>query len=158
MRLSRLPRGIEWLTTHKRKFLKELELTEGRCTGINKIINAMAKNGSPAPEFEFDHDHSYFMVRLPVHLLARPPCLETRTDQVTAQVAALIRVVEGEMKRTEIQAALGLTHSPHFRQAYLQPSLAAGLLEMTLADKPNSRLQKYRLTQRGRIWRIKNPP
>jgi hypothetical protein len=85
------------------------------------------------------------MVRLPVHLLARPPSLETRTDQVTA----LIRVVEGEMKRTEIQAALGLTHSPHFRQAYLQPSLAAGLLEMTLADKPNSRLQKYRLTQKG---------
>jgi ATP-dependent DNA helicase RecG len=27
----------------------------------------MKKNGSPSPEFEFDEDHSYFLVRLPVH-------------------------------------------------------------------------------------------
>jgi ATP-dependent DNA helicase RecG len=44
-----------------------LEFTEGLCTGIPKIIDAMRKNGSPPAEFEFDEDHSYFMVRLPVH-------------------------------------------------------------------------------------------
>lgn len=33
------------------EFLKELELTEGRSTGITKIVKAMASNGSPAPEF-----------------------------------------------------------------------------------------------------------
>lgn len=49
------------------EFLKELEFTEGRCTGIPKIIDAMRKNGSPPAEFEFDEDHSYFMVKLPVH-------------------------------------------------------------------------------------------
>lgn len=53
------------------EYLKELELTEGRSTGIPKIFNAMLKNGSPPPEFEFDEDHSYFMVRLPVHPRAR---------------------------------------------------------------------------------------
>jgi ATP-dependent DNA helicase RecG len=45
------------------QFLKELELTEGRCTGIPKRINAMTENGSPPAEFEFDAEHSYFMVR-----------------------------------------------------------------------------------------------
>ncbi len=143
------------------EFLKELELTEGRCTGITKIINAMTKNGSPPPEFEFDSHHSYFMVRLPVHLLARPPAVEPSTDQVadqvTAQVAALIRVIEGEMKSKEIRTAMGLSHSRHFREAYLWPALSAGLLEMTVADKPNSRFQKYRLTQKGRLWRIRKP-
>jgi ATP-dependent DNA helicase RecG len=49
------------------EFLKELELTEGRSTGISKIIKAMAQNGSPAPEFETDEDRSYFLIRLPVH-------------------------------------------------------------------------------------------
>jgi ATP-dependent DNA helicase RecG len=52
------------------EFLKELEFTEGRSTGIPKILEAMEKNGSPPAEFEFDEDHSYFMVRLPMHPVA----------------------------------------------------------------------------------------
>jgi predicted HTH transcriptional regulator len=31
------------------KFLKELEMAEGRSTGIPKILKEMAANGSPAP-------------------------------------------------------------------------------------------------------------
>ena len=31
------------------EFLKELDLTEGRSTGIPKIIRAMRENGSPSP-------------------------------------------------------------------------------------------------------------
>ena len=38
-----------------------------------------------------------------------------------------------------------------FRLRYLQPALAAGLIEMSLPDKPNSRLQRYRLTDQGRL-------
>ena len=49
------------------EFLKELDLTEGRSTGISKIIKSMAANGSPAPEFETDEERSYFLIRLPVH-------------------------------------------------------------------------------------------
>ncbi|MDA1067670.1 MAG: transcriptional regulator [Verrucomicrobia bacterium] len=48
-------------------FLKELDLTEGRSTGISKIIKTMAANGSPPPEFESDDDRSHFLIRLPVH-------------------------------------------------------------------------------------------
>ena len=59
------------------EFLKELEFTEGRSTGIPKIIRAMRKNGSPPAEFEFDDDHSYFSVRLPVH----PAALEVAESQ-----------------------------------------------------------------------------
>jgi len=34
----------------------------------------------------------------------------------------------------------------------LKPAMEQGLLEMTIPDKPNSPLQKYRLTQKGRQW------
>lgn len=33
------------------EFLKELDLTEGRSTGLPKILRVMQKNGSPAPIF-----------------------------------------------------------------------------------------------------------
>jgi ATP-dependent DNA helicase RecG len=54
------------------------------------------------------------------------------------------------MKRQEMQDALGLIHEDHFRVAYLVPVLTAGLIEMTIPDKPTSRMQKYRLTPKGK--------
>jgi ATP-dependent DNA helicase RecG len=71
-------------------------------------------------------------------------------DQVTDRVARLLKVVRGEQARSALQAALGLKHAPHFRRVYLLPALAAGYLEMTLPGQPNSRLQRYRLTETGR--------
>ena len=48
-------------------FLKELQLTEGRNTGIRKILRALEKNGSPLPEFETDENRDYFVTRLFIH-------------------------------------------------------------------------------------------
>jgi len=53
------------------------------------------------------------------------------------------------MSRKDIQLKLGLKDEKHFREAYQQPAVAAGLIEITIPDKPNSRLQKYRITAKG---------
>jgi hypothetical protein len=52
---------------------------------------------------------------------------------------------------------LKLSHRPTFRANYLNPALTTGLIERTIPDKPNSRLQKYRLTAKGRIFTISRP-
>ena len=54
------------------------------------------------------------------------------------------------MTRLQMQESLGLRHEDHFRKAYLSPALRAGLIEMTIPDKPRSRNQRYRLTSEGR--------
>ena len=129
------------------EFLKELKLAEGRATGIPKILKAMRMNGSPEPAFETDDERSSFVVRLPVHLSARQKTLVTA--EVTAEVDRLLRVLEGDLSRADLQAALGLKHAEHFSQAYLLPALAQGWVEMTMPDKPKSRNQRYRLTASG---------
>ncbi len=48
-------------------------------------------------------------------------------------------------------AALELSDRKSFRERYLLPALQAGLIEMTIPNKPSSRLQKYRLTDTGRM-------
>ncbi len=53
------------------------------------------------------------------------------------------------MSRQALQEALGLKDGEHFRKAYLLPALEAGLIEMTIPDKPRSSKQKYRLTDKG---------
>ena len=48
-------------------FLKELDLTEARCTGIPTIQYELLKNGSPQASIETDEDRSYFLMYIPVH-------------------------------------------------------------------------------------------
>lgn len=140
------------------EFLKELDLTEGRSTGIPKILKVMAANGSPAPLFETDDDRISYVVRLPAHPQAQGADTANRevtmevTMEVAMEVAALLRVMDGEMRRQELQAAMGLKNADHFRRAYVLPAIASGYLERTLPDQPNSRLQRYRLTSKGQQW------
>ena len=71
------------------------------------------------------------------------------TPEVTPEVKRMINVLHGEMTRVQIMQALGLKDEKHFRTAYQQAGIAFNVIEMTIPDKPNSRLQKYRLTPIG---------
>ena len=66
-------------------------------------------------------------------------------EQVTEQVERLLAVLGGEALSTnELMERLELKHRPSFRDNYLLPALRFGLVEMTVPDKPNSNMQKYR--------------
>ena len=56
------------------------------------------------------------------------------------------------MNRRQILEALGLSDRKSMTERYLRPALAAGLIEMTIPDKPNSRNQKYRITAMGKFF------
>ena len=48
------------------EFLKELDLTEGRCTGIPTIQGMLERNGSPKAIFETDDDRLSLCVTIPI--------------------------------------------------------------------------------------------
>ena len=49
------------------EFLKELDLTEGRATGIPTIQDELRKNGSSKATIETDDDRTYFLIDIPCH-------------------------------------------------------------------------------------------
>ncbi|MGQ9591226.1 MAG: Fic family protein [Planctomycetota bacterium] len=53
------------------------------------------------------------------------------------------------MAREQLRDALGLRDDKHFRQSFLYPAVKAGLVEMTIPDKPRSSRQKHRRTAKG---------
>ena len=142
------------------EFLKELKFTEGRSTGIPKILEAMARNGSPPPEFEFDADYSYFMVRLPVHPTALEVANSVQGDQLDASAGTrsapsrhqveILQQCGQERALADLMAYSGRTDRTKFRNQVIRPLLLSGLLEMTIPDKPTSSKQRYRLTEKGR--------
>ena len=50
---------------------------------------------------------------------------------------------------SEMLSFMNLKDRTKFRKKYINPLMEAGILEMTIPDKPNSQLQKYRLTPLG---------
>ena len=78
-------------------------------------------------------------------------------DQVTVQdsnhnknpVEKLLSVLgDNVLSATEIMEKLNLVHKPTFRKNYLNPALEAKLIERTIPDKPNSKNQKYRKSEK----------
>jgi hypothetical protein len=66
------------------------------------------------------------------------------------QVGMLRHCLAGASAIGELMEIAGRADRTKFRNQLLKPLLEAGLLEMTIPDKPNSRLQRYRLTDKGR--------
>ena len=111
------------------------------------------------PVFETDEDRTYFLIRLPIHEGFTEVATTTPqvTTEVTPEVTRLLNVLQGEMGRSELMVMLGLKDEKHFREYYQQAAIQLGLIEMTIPDKPKSRLQKYRLTELGkRVLSMKN--
>lgn len=152
------------------EFLKELKLTEGRSTGIPKILRVMRNNGSPAPQFKTDSDYSFFAVHLPVRKQHKGSKVkhtsgpnignkvvgtklmhnadQFETEQEWQQVEVL-RQCGQESEITDLMALVQRTDRTKFRNQVLKPLLVAGLLEMTIPDKPTSSKQRYRVTEKG---------
>jgi ATP-dependent DNA helicase RecG len=115
--------------------------------GIQKIKDACLAADLPEPTFE--EAEGGMRVTLFAAKGAEPT--EQVTEQVSEQVATLLRVMENKTKytRAELMQKVSLKHRVTFHTNYLKPALENDFVEMTIPEKPTSRLQKYRLTQKG---------
>ena len=137
------------------EFLKELDLAEGRFTGLPQIYDAMRRNGSPAPSFDFDADRSYFRATLPAHpeyaaisavqdaaylravgspddALARIQEAWTANASSAALAAEMIRLhaERGEVDQAETVWKRFLDEGPEFAHAHVTNTLMEALLEI----------------------------
>jgi predicted transcriptional regulator len=54
------------------------------------------------------------------------------------------------LSRKEIFAAISMNSDTRAFRRYIEPLLEGAYIEMTVPDKPNSKLQKYRITDKGK--------
>ena len=139
--------------------------------GSVMIQKSCAKSGLPLPEWSEEGQNVTLTFYAPqvtpqvnpyvtpqVTPQVNPHVTPEVNPHVTPAVMKMINALKGEMSRNEIQEILGLKDIKYFRKAYILPALDGGLIEMTIPDRPKSRLQKYRLTEKGREIKSHNKP
>jgi ATP-dependent DNA helicase RecG len=145
-------------------------------TGTLEIIRLSEEAHLNDPNFTVDGGFKVVLWRPAAKTDQVPDKYRTSTDQVTdhdtdekpgkyrastgqvpgryrasREIDRIVIVLEGEMKRSQLQDRLELRHRDSFVENYLQPALDQGLIEMTIPDKPTSSRQRYRLTSAGQI-------
>lgn len=147
------------------EFLKELDLTEGRSTGIPTIQAALAKNGNPRAVIVTDEDRTSFRldifnalnvsrpqnnthVALMQHIFQRAIILGKTTPKMPTEerMLLMIRVLQMAVEPVsmgDITDVLNGASRITVRRTIINPLLEVGLLEMTLPNNPNSKMQKY---------------
>lgn len=143
------------------RVFRELHLTEQWGSGVKRIFADAAAQGLPEPRVT----EIATGVRLSVFLAAphdaRPtaaqnPSLAQVSEQVGAQVSEqvaklLLHCAAQPRSKQEMLVVLGLSNAYLNYKRHIVPLLEQGLIAMTLPDKPQSRLQRYRITTLGQI-------
>lgn len=125
--------------------------------GSNLIIEQCQQQGLPSPQWSSDAVNGVTLRFLALSeklsssmTTEAPSKYPASTQQVTPEVQRLLPLMSKAQSRQALQQGLGLKDKEHFRSAYLLPALQAGLIEMTIPEKPRSSKQEYRLTLAGK--------
>ena len=123
------------------------------------MLDQCRERGLPPPVWKSDEKLGVTVIfRTPeVTPEAAPEAAPEATPEAPPEVLRMVSAIQGEMTRAEIQKKLGLADEKHFREKYQQPGLKLGVIEMTVPDKPQSPLQKYRLTSAGKRLASRDP-
>lgn len=146
------------------RVFKELDLIEQWGSGIPGIFHEAEEQKLPQPEIQ----EIGMRVRFIVNLKAIQPLTAEQSrkgkraellhkqvseqvgEQVDEQVVKVLLACQIEPRsKAELLEVLGLANAYMNYRRHLFPLIEQGLIEMTIPDKPNSRMQKYRITANG---------
>ena len=80
---------------------------------------------------------------------------QARVRLESIRIQLLMALGSAPLSRSELAAALGHKSISGTLNTHIREMLAEGLIEYVIPDKPNSRLQKYRLTAKCRQRHLK---
>ena len=139
-----IPRNKELM-----RIYRDVELVESLGSGIPRILRAYGEEC-------FTFTDNFIRITFPANLQhgtkSAPSWHQVGTKSALSEIDGIERLIDfcGSVRSmSEMLSFMNLKDRTKFRKKYINPLMEAGILEMTIPDKPNSQLQKYRLTPLG---------
>ncbi|MBI5722510.1 MAG: putative DNA binding domain-containing protein [Planctomycetes bacterium] len=120
--------------------------------GTNRVIAACKKHGAVPPTFS--EQSGFLTVTFKAQMVAGGTASQLR-DQLGTKLGLsrdqveILRLCCQEQPLVVMMKAAGRQNRTKFRDGLVKPLVELKLLEMTSPDKPQSRLQKYKITETG---------
>ena len=129
-------------------FLKELELTEGRSTGVPTIQEKLTDNGSPRATFETTEERLAFLIHIPVHPLCNNQLVvnddeqqigsEKSSDRPQDMFQVILDAIRKDAKVTAAEIAMHLGVSSRAVQKRFRVLRENGVIRRVGPDKGGS--------------------
>jgi len=139
----------------------DMGMIEQYGSGIKRVVDGCLKAGLPEPEFE-NFSGGFQIVFRPVrqaasqvgeqvapHVEAQDVQVGTKSEPSRHQVN-ILRICLEDSSLVDLMHIVGRSDRTKFRNQVLNPLLESDLIKMPIPNKPTSRLQKYRLTEKGK--------
>ena len=156
--------GVSRIRNHViARVFKELDLIEQWGSGVRRMFSEAEALGLPQPEIIEVGMRVRFIVYLEKSIVLPTESYlgknkagtQSPTQSVEPIQRLLLALTDEEKSSSALRSILGIKHRPTFRDNYLHPAVDAELIEMTIPEKPSSSKQKYRLTDRGKVFLAK---
>jgi len=119
--------------------------------GTNRVIEACRAYGIAEPTFtEASGAVTVTFKAEVVANLGRAPFQVGPKSVLSAAQVQVLELADVPRALAELMGPSGRTDRTKFRDQVLRPLLGAGILAMTIPDKPRSSKQQYRITEAGR--------
>jgi len=164
MTIEDMLQGVSRIRNHViARVFRELDLIEQWGSGVRRMFKEADELGLPQPEIIEVGMRVRFIVYLErsivlptkKYISKNKVGTQSPTQSYNQVQRLLLTLKDGEKSSGDLRKILNIKHRPTFRDNYLHPALDAELIKMTIPDKPGSRMQKYRLTDKGRDFLTK---
>lgn len=129
------------------RVFRELNLIEQWGSGVPRIFSQVAAQGFPEPSIRELGLRMRFIFPLAKAIQVREPS-RSQPESLAARVLILLK--SGSLSKSQLAAGLGQKTVSGQLNKVIRELLRKEQIEYTIPEKPNSRLQKYRLTEKGR--------
>jgi len=133
--------------------LHRIAFIEKAGTGIRRMREGAREKGYPEPEFSADSFFTALFYPLPAvtqQAIPKATQMVGTKSGLSRDQAEILHKCLYDSEIGELMAIAGRTNRTKFRDQVLNPLIDAGLIEMTIPDKPRSSKQRYRITPAGR--------